>query len=79
MAKVLERREVFIKTSLFCRFTVEEREDGAYLSTYWYPQNESEADRTLIVFETYSAAMTNFQNQIIECLAYQLPYNISLK
>lgn len=36
--------------------TLEERKDGVFISTLWNIENESEVDRTVVEFETYSAA-----------------------
>lgn len=58
-------RKLIIKdgTVLRAKFTVEERNDGIFISTSWLPDECLECDRNVTEFETYSAALADmYQN-----------------
>jgi hypothetical protein len=54
-------RSIILKdgTVIKAKFTVEERTDGIFIATIWYPTECSEHDRNVEEFETYSAALAN--------------------
>lgn len=57
---------IFNGKELQVKFTVEEREDGVFIATAWYPDLCLEVDRYVATFETYSGALVHLYDDALK-------------
>jgi len=63
---------------LISEWTVEERPDGNFISTYWDPASSDKADRLVSEFETYSGALCDMYRDALAWCGTRLENDMTM-